>query len=294
MIITHVLGGLGNQMFQYAAGYALAKKNNTSLKLDLSDFQNYQLHQGYELDNVFGINMLTATSEDVKETIGWFLHFKNVRRIVRRIIFFHALFKNLIFEPHFHLWSKFKTINHKAYLQGYWQSEKYFSDYSTHIREKFQFKPILNADTLDLIEEIKKHNSISIHIRRGDYVTDKKNHSVMAICSIKYYEAAIEYFLNSSINNVVFYVFSDDIDWAKNNLRIERQHYFVEHNKGNSNYIDMQLMSNCKHHIISNSTFSWWGAWLNASDQKIVIAPKLWFVNGFNDNDLIPAEWIRL
>ena len=129
-------------------------------------------------------------------------------------------------------------------------------------------------------------------MRRGDCVANPKN-AYIGFCSLDYYKAAINQMMNK-IKDPVFFIFSDDIDWVKNNLLFASQSIFVDHNKNTESYNDMRLMSLCKHHIIANSSFSWWGAWLNPNPDKLVIAPKNWFRNGINDRDLIPVEWTRL
>ena len=135
--------------------------------------------------------------------------------------------------------------------------------------------------------------AVSLHVRRGDYVSDPKTKAILGVCSLDYYRAAIAH-IAERIESPAFFVFSDDIAWAKANLEIPFPCEYVDHNQGQQSYNDMHLMSLCKHHIIANSSFSWWGAWLNPRKDKIVIAPENWFANNEDAKDLIPPESVKL
>jgi hypothetical protein len=291
MIVCNILGGLGNQMFQYAASFAVARAKGTHLKLDISNFNGYELHNGYELNRIFDINTPIASRKEVEGVLGW-KRYSLIRKFYRR------LFKgneksNYVIEPTFTYWSNIYQLTDMAYLEGYWQSEKYFADIAPEVREIFTFKSELKDKNLDLSHLINASNSVSLHIRRGDYLSNSANSKVYYQCSMDYYNKAIER-VAKAINNPVFFVFSDDISWAKDNLNLDYQFVFIDHNSGEDSYIDMQLMSLCKHNIIANSTFSWWGAWLNANPKKMVYSPKEWFINGRSSDDLIPESWNRI
>ena len=144
----------------------------------------------------------------------------------------------------------------------------------------------------DIAEKISQVNAVSLHVRRGDYISDKKN-AFIGVCTLDYYKTAIEK-IKTQVDNPVFFVYSDDINWVKNNLVIDKTAVFVNHNRGQESYNDMHLMSLCKHNIIANSSFSWWGAWLNTSPDKIVIAPKQWFANMQDTSDLLPDNWLKM
>jgi Glycosyl transferase family 11 len=178
-------------------------------------------------------------------------------------------------------------------LDGYWQSEKYFIDCSKLIRKDFTFKNELDSYNLKLKSKIDKTNSVSIHIRRGDYVNNLNTNATHGLCSIDYYIKAVNY-ITERIESPYFFVFSDDIEWAKKNIMLNFPCQFISHNIGSKSYLDMQLMSLCKHNVIANSSFSWWGAWLNSNDNKIVIAPRKWFAVNTDICDLIPSNWISL
>lgn len=285
------MGGLGNQMFQYAIGRNLAERNNTNLKLDISWFSQAKeksVLREYKL-NFFNIIENIATEKEIRG-------FKYYKKINDWKYFLYNLFfaNNSIYitEELKDVSKKILEKNYKnIYLDGYWQNEKYFKDTENIIRQEFTLKNKLDIKLDKLIEKIKNSSSISIHIRRGDYVHNKKTNSIHGICSLDYYQKTIKY-IDEKIKNPVFFIFSDDIEWSKNNLKTKFPTIFVEGNKDNE---DLILMSMCKHNIIANSSFSWWGAWLNNNSNKIVIAPQKWF-NDSNKNteNLIPNTWIQI
>ena len=293
MIITNIIGGLGNQMFQYAAGRAAAYHNKTDLAIDIMGYKrpNHQRHQGYELGRVFKVDPVEIDQDELKDFLGW-----RANDIVRRILKLRALSKfrrNYIIEPHFHYWNKFKNIKNDSYLSGYWQSEKYFVEIERLIRKDFEFDAALSELNCYIADDIKINKSVSIHVRRGDLITDRRVSKLMIPCSIEYYINAMKYY-STSLTRPKFYIFSDDPDWVKNNFPSGFNFEIIQHNSGENSYIDMQLMSLCEHHIISNSSFSWWGAWLNPSTAKCTIAPKLWFQNNYNPDDLRFGNWIQM
>lgn len=279
-------------MFQYAAGRSAALKLNLPYKQDISDFDHYQLHQGFELSRVFVAPTITATQSDINGILGW-QSSKLVRKFVRRPQLRLIRNRRYIVEPTFSYWSGIASLNDNCYLEGYWQSERYFKEFSNIIRADFEFKAPISASNNELAVQIVNTNAVSMHIRRGDYISNKKNTSIYSVCSLDYYRLAIAT-VTEKVTNPVFYIFSDDIPWVKSNLTIKAHNVFVDHNKGAESYNDMRLMSLCQHNIIANSSFSWWGAWLNKNPEKIVIAPNKWFSNNTNDADLIPENWIRL
>ncbi|WP_036303332.1 alpha-1,2-fucosyltransferase [Methylotenera sp. L2L1] len=289
MVISNIIGGLGNQMFQYAAGRALSIKCGSNLQLDISGFANYELHQGFELQRIFNCNTEIASKSNVRNVLGW-QSLSFVRRIILRSNMQKLRCKPFVVEPHFYYWSGIRNLTEDCYLYGYWQSENYFVDVAARIREDFTFKLPMQNNNAELAVHINNVNAVSLHVRRGDYVN---NTTTYALCSSDYYKAAIEY-IAGRVEQPHFYIFSDDIAWVKNNLKIDFPHHYVDCNHGSESYNDMRLMSLCKHNIIANSSFSWWGAWLNSSSKKIVVAPKYWFANETNIQDLMPEGWVRL
>lgn len=290
MIISQIIGGLGNQMFQVACGLSVAKNANTSLKLDVSAFDNYKLHHGFELNSVFSGEFEIASREEISEVMGVKKH-PMTRKVLRKLNKGNAG-SNYVIEPTFKYWPDIARIRNNTYLEGYWQSEKYFQGVSSIVHEKFTFKGGLKDLNEKIFSEMLSKNSVSLHIRRGDYISNKKNMDIYNVCSLQYYKDAIHH-MEKHIPNAVYYVFSDDIAWAKQNLT-SKPFVFVDHNHSNNSYLDMRLMSYCKHNIIANSSFSWWAAWLNSNDEKIVIAPYKWFNNDASTEDLIPKSWVTL
>lgn len=290
MIISQIIGGLGNQMFQLACGLSVAKNANTLLKLDVSAFNNYKLHHGFELNNVFSGEFEIASTEEISEIMG-VKKYPMARKVLRKLNKGNTK-SNYVIEPSFEYWPDITLVRNSTYLEGYWQSEKYFQGESSLIREKFTFKGDLKNLNEKIYNDMLIKNSVSLHIRRGDYISNKKNMNIYNVCSLEYYKDAIHH-IEKHIPNPVYYVFSDDIAWAKQNLK-SKPFVFVDHNHSNNSYLDMQLMSICKHNIIANSSFSWWGAWLNKNSSKIVISPKQWFQSRTNTNSLIPDTWVQI
>ena len=292
MVISWIQGGIGNQMFQYAVGRALSLANQQSLFVDLQDFKSYSLHHGFQLNSVFELNVEVADARLLNAVIG----FRNqhfLRKIIKRPIFQFIRGGHFVVEPHFHYWPQIENVTADCYLHGYWQSEKYFKSIESTIRSDFQFHQALDPESSLLAEEMQCTSSVSVHIRRGDYLSDSKTAKIMHVCELDYYQRAVNY-ISKQLVSPVFYIFSDDILWVKQQLSIPYKTIFVAHNCGKESYRDMQLMSLCKHHIIANSSFSWWGAWLNPNPNKLVVAPQKWFVNGNSDKDLLPERWMRL
>ncbi len=292
MIIIKLMGGLGNQMFQYALGTHLALKHHTKLKLDLTflldrtprpdfTFRDYEL-------GIFDINASFATAEEVFNflNVPKFTHWKD--RLKQKIYRYHHFI-----EEQFNYNEKVLNLPRNTYLEGYWQSEKYFTGCQQEIRKVFTFKDSPSAYYAALNEQAQKCNSVSVHFRRGDYVNNPVIKSYHGECTVEYYERAMAK-IRSLVPSAVFFLISDDIAWVKKQFTGQDHFIFVENGKG-TGHEDMQLMSKCKHNIIANSSYSWWGAWLNANPEKIVIAPNKWFnVDSRNSNDIIPDTWMKL
>lgn len=281
MIIVKLRGGLGNQLFQYALGRHLAVLNQTELKLDVSllDEINDWTYRTYGLGE-FNIKATLATKDEINR----------LRRAWRGFAKFLGG-KNAILEPYFHFYSPALLLKDGVYLDGYWQSEKYFRDIVHLIREDLTPKTPLSKPCQAFKEFMTQCNSVSVHIRRGDYASTSKANRYLKPCEADYYQKAIDYLINW-VSKPVFFIFSDDILWVKANFKIDFPTHYIE---GNSAQEDLLLMASCQHHIIANSTFSWWGAWLNRHPDKIVTAPQKWFsTERFDTRDLLPETWIRL
>jgi hypothetical protein len=283
---------MGNQMFQYAAGRALALKKRNNFRLDVSDFARYPLHNGFELRRIFNIPEEDATESEVRKILEW-QYPKILRTATKRSWMKPFRATGFIVEPHFEYWRGIENTPDDCYLLGYWQSDKYFAEAASEISQAFTFRLPLGERNGQLTERIQASNSVSLHVRRGDYVSDPRTSQVNGACSMDYYEAAVGY-VAQRVPEPHFFIFSDDIAWVRENLRVGHLCTYVDNNKGSDSYNDMRLMSFCRHNIVANSSFSWWGAWLNRSGDKIVIAPQRWFANGGNIKDLIPQSWVRL
>lgn len=292
MVISHIIGGLGNQMFQFAAARALSIAHNSPLSLDTRDFSIYGIHQGFELARVFSCAVTQAGEGDVRDVLGW-QSSRFIRRIMARPSLRLLRSPHFVVEPCFDYCAALQEAPLPCYLTGYWQSERYFTDIKETIRSDFTFRQPLSCRNAELAQEIGMVNAVSLHVRRGDYASNPKSLATHGICSLAYYEAAISHMVNH-LESPQFFVFSDDMDWVQENLDIRYPCRYVAHNLGAESFNDMRLMSLCKHHIIANSSFSWWGAWLNAASDKIVVAPQKWFANETAVNDLFPQGWVPL
>ena len=289
MIIVRLKGGLGNQMFQYVLGRVLALKNGTELKLNTS-FLNLNFKsitkRIYNLD-VFNIRAGIAKESD----IPFIFRLPNNKICLYLIFLFRKIIKSNGQEKSFNFNKKILSVGRNAYLNGYWQSPKYFEGFEEVIRKDFTLKNPPAQNIQNLAGEIEKINSLCIHVRRGDYIGNK-NHEIV---NQEYYEKGIEHISQkTSIEKI--YIFSDDIAWCKNNLKFDFPIMFVDDEyAGEKDEGHMFLMSKCKNFIIANSSFSWWGAWLSNNKDKIVVCPKKWFPNiSIDTSDLIPKNWIRI
>jgi hypothetical protein len=289
MIVTQLLGGLGNQLFQYAAGRALAERHGTALKLDTGRIGKHRL-RGYAL-RPFAIKAqeLTAT-ESLRLGVG---HEPRTRlgRLLQR---FRRPSIPVVVERGFPFDPSVLESPAHCYLQGYWQSPKYFVSIEEQIRSELHVQDPPAGLNLELGRRIAEGLAVSVHVRRGDYASSPSTNLYHGTCNPEYYFAA-EAHLRSRLGELALYVFSDDPDWAQANLRFQSATVLVRHNGPERDYEDLRLMSLCKHHIIANSTFSWWGAWLCGNPGKIVIAPQNWFREpALSTRDLIPDSWIRM
>jgi hypothetical protein len=293
MIILRLTGGLGNQMFQYAFGRAAANRLGVEMVLDVSD-STLTIHQGFELNRVFNIQARVATEYDMRAVLGW-LRSEIIRKILRNTGLTSIFSKHWIVEPHFHFSPEMLKVPDETYLSGYWQSEKYFAVAAESIRGDFTFRipPSKGNEVLANAICDDSLTAISLHVRRGDYVNNPSVNQVHGGCTVAYYHAGMQH-LAERVRNPFFYVFSDDMEWVSVHLELPFPHRLVTHNRGESSYEDMRLMSLCRHHIVANSSFSWWGAWLNPLPEKIVVAPRNWFVDKSRTHDLFPPGWVTL
>lgn len=288
MIISKIRGGLGNQLFQWASGYALAQKNRTSLLLDTSVYERNKVRQ-YELAKL-GLELEFASNEQIEK--------------LQSTTFYK--------QPVFHFDPNFSDLSDNSFIRGYFCSEKYFLKAATEIKStlsKALPSAILNSSQQELLDKIKTSNSVSMHIRRGDYAANESYNNFFGTCPLSYYKDAIKTIFDKCGKDLNFFIFSDDLDWARANLSLEFETQYADVNSGHDSYLDLLFMSQCKHNIIANSTFSWWAAWINTNQNKMVIAPKQWFKHNYREkagqgvwikspyydfSDLFPVDWVAI
>ena len=283
------MGGLGNQMFQYAAGRALALRLGAELRLDLSWFAS-TAKRLFMLNAFPNINVPVATEQEIESLAyapcGLFC------RLLRR----RQYAKNYVAEPHYAYWDGFRKIIAPAYLSGYWQNELYFKDVTDTIRWDFTF-PSLPKDTAEITDRIQvPNNVVAVHIRRGDYTSNSETNQIHGLCSPEYYCKALKTVADRVTCELELFLFTDDPVWVRENFDTQGMSAtvmdFPDHIT--SPWHDLHLMLLCKHHIIANSSFSWWGAWLSEGN-GMTIAPKQWFAEkSLTQNSPVPMSWITL
>lgn len=297
MIVQRLRGGLGNQLFQYAAGKSLALHHGVPFKLDT---YYYTLHpyRTVAIDK-FKTEYTLAQKQEVAAFVG---STKVERYFHKKTLYRYC--SSAFAQPYYHFYEGFFDLPNNIYLSGYWQSERYFQPFASVMREQLVPQESMSSENVALKQQMMNSPSVSIHIRHGDYQA-KAYSGFFAIQEVSYYQKAIQV-MRERIENPAFFVFSDDIPWSRQ-VFADLEATFIDHNHGEQAYWDLVLMSNCKHHIIANSSFSWWGAWLNPRADKIVIAPQRWFVTNhytgrnpvyptreYNLKDQLPDGWIRL
>ena len=294
MIIVKLMGGLGNQLFQYAFGRALSIEKGDKLKFDLTAYskqgkKEFITPRTYALDQFNLTDFKFASENEI-------MKFKTIRRY-NFFGSFQAKINNYRFKTveetafNFHKVSNLKGKN--FYFEGYWQTEKYFKHVENVVRREFVLKEAFSIEDLPITKEVRSCNSISLHIRRGDYVTSSDTNNFHGVCSLEYYAKAVD-LISQKISKPIFYVFSDDIDWARQNIKVDFETKFIA-DLNLKDCQEMMLMSYCKHNITANSSFSWWGAWLNQNKNKMVVVPFNWFANKELDTtDLIPKGWHKI
>lgn len=294
MIYVKIHYGLGNQMFQYAFARMLSIEYSINFKLDTTFYESQNLYSSsilreYQL-SVFKMKPLIAESEEVyKFTTPSF--FQRKKRILFSS-FSPYKFQNFIIENDRYISHNLLNLKNDIYLHGYWQDERYFKSIEHIIRDDFIFVNKPNECNNKYLDLINNSNSVSIHIRRTDFISDVNFYKTRGICDVAYYMKAIEY-IKMHVHDPHFLIFSDDLDWVRNNILFNNKHTYINCNSINNGFDDMRLMSFCKFHIIANSSFSWWGAWLSNYPEKIVIAPLVW--KKINTSiKCVPDNWIRL
>ena len=274
MVIVRLMGGLGNQMFQYAAARASSLRTGARVKLDLSWFDDegsrVTPRREFELE-AFDLPIELASEAEIARSLR--------RRVFRRQ-------PRILSDPTLRFDPRVLEAD-DVRLIGYWQSEQYFVDQADTIRRDFA----IPASDAALESRLGSVESVSVHVRRGDYASDQTTNSLLGVLPLEYYEAAIER-IKQLVPQPEFFVFSNDPDWTAEHLRIDAPHTFMAHGRSHD---DLRLMSVCRHHVLANSSFSWWGAWLREGPDTIVVAPERWFLTPrFDTRDVIPERWLRI
>jgi hypothetical protein len=303
MIITWLNGGLGNQMFQYAAGLALAHQRRTVLKLDVSWFREYA---GLEAHNIYGLHCFNiqgqfATQDEVARLCGRPLSFaeRSLLPLARALRLHdwtgrHTPAGRQHQARAFHFYPEFFDLPDNTMISGWWQSEKFFAPVAGLLRLQFSFRYPPLPEVASLAERIRSGPSAAVHFRRGDYTRNSTFNQTIGVVDSAYYENAVRR-LRERSPQATLYVFSDDIEAVAREFHPPGPHVFVRCVEHWHPWDKIRLMSLCDHFVIANSTFSWWAAWLNPSPEKLVIAPDPWFVNSVHDSsDVVPGNWTRL
>lgn len=287
MVIVKIIGGLGNQMFQYAYTKYLQQKGH-EVKLDIDGFETYRLHGGYQLDG-YAIDLGCSTKSENNKFCNNAVCYKILEKIgIRNPKIIKE--KNLLFDK------KLLNIENDKYIDGYFQCEQYFVEIKDILLKQFIMTQDKSNYTIDIEKQIiSSKRSCSLHVRRGDYLSSQKALKVHGLCDMDYYKKAIN-ILNDKFSDMTYFVFSDEMAWVKENLKIENAIY-VDAQEERMPHEDIYLMSVCNHNIIANSSFSWWSAWLNQNEEKIVIAPNRWFADDRMQEqakDIIPQSWVKI
>jgi len=297
MIIVRLMGGLGNQMFQYAAARRLALRHGTDVAFDDSYFK--QCPPG-DTPRVYMLHRLSvvarfATATEVAEMGGaakslWKRVLVGMRRAAGLVRHPPQQFR----EPYARFCPEVLHLPDDVYLIGYWHAEQYFADVAETIRAELMVRTTLTGRNLESAQRISDCESVAVHFRRGDYVSSAKTMAFHGVFSPDYYQMALDA-LQSRVNRPRLFVFSDDPQWVRQHVKFSVPFEVVDHNPPGQEHEDLRLMSLCRHAIIANSSFSWWGAWLNSNPDKVVIAPRRWFADErMNSSDLIPPNWLRV
>lgn len=292
MIIVRINGGLGNQLFQYSLGRSLALRHGSELRFDISLLED-------KADRAFYLTRF--------ETAGSMIQASEMSTLLRRPNLLERLFPALrrpyVRRIHEHTTRFDPTVletSDNVFLDGYWQSELYFRNVKSEIRRDLTIQEPPTGRNKQIAGELSESNSVGLHVRRGDYVAHPVASRILGFCGLDYYRRAVDR-IAETVESPRYYVFSDDPEWCRHHLQLGAPTKILDHNPPDEPHEDLRLMSLCRHHVIANSTFSWWGAWLAEGDgranveDRIVIAPKRWYRSTeHSSDDLVPDRWLRL
>jgi hypothetical protein len=290
-VVARIEGGLGNQLFQYAAARSLADRLQCGLLLDIRGIAENG-DRSYQLD-LYHIRAEIADSHVLDALPSWRL--SRAGRIRQSLSFFMpGVVRSSVFWPRSYAYDdRVERMQHPVYMVGYWQTERYFAWNRNKLLQDLTLLPKLTADT-GWPEKIKNSNSVSLHVRRGDYVSSPTASKHHGTCDMNYYQRAIDALMQKHQEIEVF-VFSDEPQWAADNLHLPAPVHIVDAHAPEQGYLDLELMRQCRHHVLANSSFSWWGAWLSGHQNQLVYAPGRWFASpDLDTSDIIPARWQRL
>ncbi|WP_229743119.1 alpha-1,2-fucosyltransferase [Hymenobacter qilianensis] len=289
-------------MFQYALGRKLALEKQEELRFDFRFLERSQITstpRALEL-NIFpavGPHMVAASSPQLRQCDQYlesslYKAYNRGRKLLGMVPAFSLTtdYYSLAYKPEF-----LQTQGHLVYIDGLWQSEKWFDEIGQSIRNDFVFPAFVSATAQEIALQLRATDSVSLHIRRGDYLTEAEAAKYASVCSLEYYERAVNEVVAKVGKGITLYVFSDDIAWAEQHLKVPYPCVFVKNAPQQPSHEDMHLMSLCQHHIIANSTYSWWGAWLGRNPEKVVVAPHMWFPKiNVTSEMIVPTSWVKL
>lgn len=297
-ITVRLCGGLGNQLFQYAAGRNLAIAHSCPLYLDVSwytdpGFQNGDTIRTYDLGHypIEAICLDNAVARKQSDVLPGAPRLRRLQALIRYQLLSLPL-GAMVVESGSHYNQSIQQVRPPAFLSGFWQSEKYFASIRLKLIQELTPSYPIEGKSLELVKRMQACDAISLHVRRGDYVSNAITNQMHGTCSLQYYASALDLLLPKCSRPEVF-VFSDDPEWAKKNIKTSVPTCYISHNSSEKSYDDLRLMTFCLHNIIANSSFSWWGAWLGQQEGKVVCRPEKWFANApWTSEDLLPNKWI--
>lgn len=290
-IFLHCTGGLGNQLFQYALGRSLAIRNGGEVVID-----PWEVRRGRSrplvLDKFRIQARLVTPLEYALCRVVESQHLQPLARIMRACA--PRRFPGVLRRRWHGFDASVLEIHKSVFIEGWFQSELYFREFGEQMRDELQLREAPSEANQRWLEQINSAEAVCVHVRRGDYLTNASVRERIGVCGLEYYRSAIDY-VRQRVSSPVFFVFSDDPDWTRQNLDVPEPRHFISHNCNVADWEDLRLMSACRHFIIANSTFSWWGAWLGERENTIVAAPKQWFLDpNVREEDIVPERWVRI
>ena len=294
-LFVNIVGGLGNQLFQYAIGRALAKKLGRPVQYCIDQISQYSSNRSFRLTEIFAITASVALRTDLRNAVGALYALPKARRALAQDAYSWARPSRMVFENSTQFdASIFDRCRSAKYLHGNWQSERYFAEVAEVLRGELQFKMSKQVNDPALARIRSEPHSVAVHYRLGDYITNPKAARILGVQPVDYYKRAIAR-LRAALPDARFFLFSDEPGRARALLETEANVLeSLPTHPGRTDHEELWLMTQCKHAIIANSSFSWWGAWLNSNAGKRVIAPNAWFANGEDSVDIVPIEWMRM